>query len=197
VSKAPPLQIAEQELVRKAQEGDREAFEELVRNHMKSIYSLSYRLTANHADADDMTQQTFINAYQKLSRFDPGTNFRGWILTIAANLCRDIHRRRKVRREVALAGACGSRRAVPDPAEEVIRDEGELRIWEALAALPEEQRAVLVLHAMEDVSLADIARGMACPEGTVRWRFFQARNRLRDLLGLGSSPDRGEEGENG
>jgi RNA polymerase sigma-70 factor (ECF subfamily) len=175
-----PERLDENGLVRRAQDGDREAFGTLVKHFMKSVYEFSYRMTGSHADADEVAQQTFVRAYTGLGRFAPGTRLRAWLLTIAANLARDLHRKKSVRREVTVLD--GDEGPDASPLEAVLQDEREALVRDALASIPADLRAVLVLHAMEDVSLADIARMTETPEGTVRWRFFEARRRLREKL---------------
>jgi RNA polymerase sigma-70 factor (ECF subfamily) len=178
-----PQRLDELRLVRRAQGGNRKAFGDLVKHFMKPIYDLSYRMTGNHADADEVSQLTFVRAYTRLDSFEPGTSFRSWLLTIAANLSRDLHRKKAVRREVAVRDDDAYLRAKgKSPLDEVLDDEKEILVREALAAMPGDLRSVLVLHAMEDVPLADIARMTGTPEGTIRWRFFEARRRLREKL---------------
>jgi len=175
--------VDERGLVRRAQSGDREAFGDLVKHLMKPIYDFSYRMTGNHTDADEIAQHTFVRAYTRLDRFEPGTSLRAWLLTIAANLSRDLHRKKAVRREVAVRDDDADLRAEGvSPLDAVIADEKEILVREALASMPGNLRSVLVLHAMEDVPLADIARMTDTPEGTVRWRFFEARRKLRAKL---------------
>ena len=171
----------EEGLVRRAQSGDREAFGTLVKEHMKLVYDFSFRMTGSHADADEVAQETFVRAYAGLERFVPGTRLRAWLLTIAANLARDMHRKKAIRREVSILESDTNQES--SPLEIVLQEEREALVHHALASLPVDLRAVLVLHAMEEVSLADIARMTDTPEGTIRWRFFEARRRFREKLG--------------
>ena len=173
----------EESLVRKSAKGDRKAFSELVEEYKKPVYFFAFRLAGNHADADDVAQTTFLKAFQKLSQFEPGTNLRSWLFAIAANAATDLVRRKGTRREVELTvdpAAPASKAETPEGAA-IGKENGEL-IWRALSGLPADQRAVLVMHAMEGVSLADISRDMKWPEGTVRWRFLQARKKMKERL---------------
>jgi RNA polymerase sigma-70 factor (ECF subfamily) len=149
---------------------------------MHAVYAFAYRMTGNHADADELAQQTFVNAYRNFNRFKPGTKFRSWALTIAANLCTDLYRRKTVRREVPLTDCRWTGDREGDPVEKALRDETSRHVWRALETLPPDQRAVLILHAMEDVPLAELARNMNEPEGTVRWKYFEARKKMRAAI---------------
>ena len=156
----------------------------LVERHMKPVYAFAYRMTGNHADADDMVQQTFLRSIEKIGRFRPGTDFRAWVLTIASRLCTDLYRRKRVRREVSLGESPAGRPdgRAPDPLDALAEAEDGRALRAALDALPVEQRAVVLLHGMEGVPMALIARGTDTPEGTIRWRYHQARERLAALL---------------
>jgi RNA polymerase sigma-70 factor (ECF subfamily) len=170
-------------LVERAQAGDREAFTRLVELHMRDVYAFAYRMTGSHADADDVAQQAFVNAFRKLGTYSPAVCFRAWVFTIAANLRTDLSRRKTVRREVALLdqNARGPA-AESDPVRAAIREETGRKVREVLDTLPADQRAVLILHGLEGIPLVELARAQEIPEGTVRWRFFQGLNRLRAVF---------------
>ncbi len=156
---------------------------------MRCVYDFCFRMTGKHDEADDAAQQTFVNVSRNLGRFRTGTNMRAWILAIAANICRDMFRKKSSRRETpADFGFPADLRVAADPADCASSRETASIVRKALGSIPEDQRAVLILHAIENLPLAEIARSLDVPEGTIRWRFFQARNRLRDLLS-GSCPE--------
>jgi len=174
-------------LVARAQGGDLRAFETLVERHRRRIYSLAYRMTCTHEDADDVLQETFVRAYCNLRRFDLERPFANWLYTIAANLCLDRRRRAKREQRVAWDAVEGGRLELetadtygPDRETE----NGELReqIEEAIARLPERQRAALVLFEVEDLKITEVAELMECSEGAVKSTLHRARRRLRDEL---------------
>jgi RNA polymerase sigma-70 factor (ECF subfamily) len=174
-------------LAARAQAGDLRAFETLVERHRRRIYSLAYRMTCTHEDADDILQETFVRAYCNLRRFDPERPFANWLYTIAANLCLDRQRRLKREKRVAWDDVEGGRaemEAAPSRTPDRVAENGELRgqIEEAIARLPERQRAALVLFEVEDLKITEVAELMECSEGAVKSTLHRARRRLRDEL---------------
>jgi RNA polymerase sigma-70 factor (ECF subfamily) len=144
-------------------------------------------MTCTHEDADDILQETFVRAYCNLRRFDPERPFANWLYTIAANLCLDRQRRLKREKRVAWDDVEGGRaemEAAPSRTPDRVAENGELRgqIEEAIARLPERQRAALVLFEVEDLKITEVAELMECSEGAVKSTLHRARRRLRDEL---------------
>lgn len=168
----------ERELVISAQQGDREAFAELVRTHQRRAYAVARAIVLDHHDAEDAVQDGFLHAYRALARFRPGEPFGAWLHRIVANAALDLQRRRKVRTTSALPDTV----ALPfrDPAES---DELGRRLGAALAELPARQRSVIVLHDVEGFRHAEIGEMLGIPEGTARSDLHHARAALRRLLG--------------
>jgi RNA polymerase sigma-70 factor (ECF subfamily) len=173
-------------LIRKAQEGDMDAFESLVRKYQGMIYSLCRRIVGTHQAADDLAQETFVKAYFSLSRFDLRWPFYPWLRRIAVNGSFNYLKARK--RECRL-----DERAAADPPlafstesarpeEKAARAEFEDRFEQALESLPDDQRSVFVLRFYEEMSYAEIARALGLPSGTVMSRLNRARRTLRTLL---------------
>jgi RNA polymerase sigma-70 factor (ECF subfamily) len=168
---------SERELVAAAQRGSTEAFAALVRLHQRRAYGVARAVVATHEDAEDAVQDGFLHAYRALDRFRPDQAFGAWLYRIVSNAALDIVRRRKVREADPLSDA------VPlpfrDPAEG-----GELRqrIAEALRALTERQRSVLVLHDVEGFTHGEIGSMLGIPEGTARSDLHHARAAMRRLL---------------
>jgi RNA polymerase sigma-70 factor (ECF subfamily) len=174
-------------LVARAQGGDLRAFETLVERHRRRIYSLAYRMTCAHEDADEVLQETFVRAFVSLRRFDLSRPFANWLYTICANLCLDRRRRASRQKQVAwddVEDRPLGLQAATTPGPEVATENGELReqIDTAIARLPERQRAALVLFEVEGMKITEVAEAMDCSEGAVKSTLHRARRRLRDEL---------------
>jgi RNA polymerase sigma-70 factor (ECF subfamily) len=176
-------------LIERAKMGDGTAYESLVRRYQHGIYRLCLGMTGTHPAADDLTQETFIKAYYALSRFKEGTNFRAWIHRIAVNSSLNYIKVRK--REEPLGNRSGDNPGVvfssrgESPHEQLLRNDAGRAVDKALQALPPKLRAVFVLHALEGLKYAEIARAVGVPVGTVMSRLSRARLRLRrSLAGL-------------
>jgi RNA polymerase sigma-70 factor (ECF subfamily) len=173
-------------LIRRAQEGDMDAFESLVRNYQGVIYALCRRLVGVHQAADDLAQEAFIKAYFSLSRFDTARPFYPWLRRIAANGAFNYlkSRKREFRLDESVAAdppkAFSAESSRPE--EKAVRAEFEERFNRALESLPDDQRSVFVLRHFEDMSYREISRALGLPNGTVMSRLNRARRRLRTLL---------------
>lgn len=167
----------EKALVLAAQRGEQEAFSELVRRHQRRAYAVARSIVTNHEDAEDAVQEAFLHAYKAIHRFLPDQAFGAWLHRIVANASLDVTRRRKVRDADELPETVAS--PFRDPA---VGDELRRRLKEALDALPERQRAVIVLHDVEGYKHAEIGQMLSIPEGTARSDLHYARSHLRQIL---------------
>jgi len=173
-------------LVRKAQQGDMDAFESLVRKYQQRVYALCRRLTGAHQSADDLAQETFIKAYFALARFDAEWPLYPWLRRIALNSGLNYLKARRRERPLE-EGALGPRRLpfsppADGPEERLERAEFEAKFERAVGSLPPDQRSVFVLRFHESMSYEDISRALDVPVGTVMSRLNRARQRLKDLL---------------
>lgn len=168
----------EKDLVLAAQRGEQAAFSELVRRHQRRAYAVARAIVINHEDAEDAVQEAFLHAYRAIDRFLPDQAFGAWLHRIVANAALDATRRRKVRDADELPETVAS--PFKDPAE---KSELRQRLTEALNALPERQRAVIVLHDVEGYKHAEIGKMLDIPEGTARSDLHYARSQLRLVLG--------------
>lgn len=173
-------------LVRKAQQGDMDAFESLVRKHQQRIYALCRRLTGAHQSADDLAQETFVKAYFALGRFDADWPLYPWLRKIALNTGLNYLKARGRERSLE-DGPPGDRRtptAAPadDPQERLERAEFQARFERAVETLPPDQKSVFVLRFHESLSYEEISRTLGLPPGTVMSRLNRARRKLKDLL---------------
>src|SRR5512137_3205019 len=154
-------------LVRKAQQGDMDAFESLVRRYQQRVYGLCRRLTGAHQSADDLAQETFIKAYFALDRFDPAWPLYPWLRKIALNAGLNYLKARGRERSIE-EGSLGDRRtprAAPsdDPEAQLERAEFEARFDGAVQSLPPDQKSVFVLRHHEGLSYEEISRALDLP----------------------------------
>jgi RNA polymerase sigma-70 factor (ECF subfamily) len=158
-------------------------WDEIVRTHSERIYRLAYRLSGNRADAEDLTQETFVRVFRSLSDYTPGT-FEGWLHRITTNLFLDMVRRRARIRFDALPEDAGERLASSSAGPEQRYDETHLdpEIQRALDSLPVDFRAAVVLCDLEELSYEEIAATLGVKVGTVRSRIHRGRVLLRNAL---------------
>jgi RNA polymerase sigma-70 factor (ECF subfamily) len=183
-------------LLARARQGDLSAFEDVVRRYQRRVYATALRIVRNHETADDVAQEAFVRAWRLLDRFELGRPFGPWVCRIAANLAVN-HVRSPRAREQPLPEAFGERPAAGlDPLARVLDVEAARVLSEAVSALPEEQRAVFVLRAYEELSYQEIAETLGLSPGTVMSRLFRARERLARALEpyLGGAARRGAGG---
>ena len=172
--------------LRESQQGSTQAFGQIVRGYQRAVHRVAYALTRNLGDADDVTQETFLRAWQAIGRFRIGEPLYPWLARIAMNASFSLLRSRKRRPEVAIdplleGGVQWS--SGDDPAENAAASERNERLASAFATLSEEHRAVLALRVVEDLSYDEIARALRIPVGTVMSRLSRARAELRSRFG--------------
>ena len=175
-------EIQDELLVLQCQEGNDHALETLIRRWQPRLKRLAWRLTAHREAAADIVQDAWLAIVRGLNRLDDPARFRAWAYRIVSNKCADWTRRRVVQRsitqnlqrEVASTQANG-----PDETDSA----NELaRLRDALAKLPEQQRAALSLYYLEGMSVSDVARVLCVARGTVKSQLYNARGRLKKAL---------------
>jgi RNA polymerase sigma-70 factor (ECF subfamily) len=166
----------ELEWIRKSQQGDHAAFEALIMQHQRMVHSLTFRMTGSLADAEDLAQETFIQAFRKLAGYRGEARFSSWLYRIAVNLCLNWQSRES--RQKRLLEDWGQQEAV-DARPDVRRAE---EVQAALLKVHPKQRAAVVLTTYDGLNHAEAARVLGCSETTVSWRLFAARNKLKKLL---------------
>jgi len=169
------------ELVTRAQNGDRNAFSELVRIHAQGVMNVVYRMCGDMNVAEDAAQETFIQAWMKLSSYHPKSSLRNWLYRIAVNTAIDMLRKDKR----ILPGAVEDMYLKdPEPSPEILVASSERTEWvqNAVLTLPDASRAVLVLREFEGLSYQEIAEALEIPVGTVMSRLNYARKLLREKL---------------
>lgn len=183
-------------LVRRAKAGDRAAFEELVRRYRGRILALALHLCGNESEAEDITQEVFFKAYQKLDTFEGRSHFFTWVYRMTVNRSLNAKRDKKRRREEALDDPRIARAVRVDSGGDPVRA-AELRatyrrLLQALDALPANMRTSVVLVVLQGLSHAEAAVVLKCSAGTVAWHIHQARNRLRGKMSETAAPRRKE-----
>jgi len=176
-------------LVDAARGGDAEAFGDIVRRHQKRIFRLTSHLLRSSAEAEDVTQETFVRAYGALARFDGRSEPFTWIYRIAVNLSLNAIRARKTTRNSAppddpqveglLFEARGSGTT---PADATQDRELALALLDGLNELSESLRTTLILVGIDGLAHAEAGKILGCPEGTIAWRVHEARRKLRAYL---------------
>ena len=175
-------------LIRRAQRGDADAFEQLLLEHQKNVYNLCYRMAGNPDDAMDLSQETFLRAWRCLDQYQFASAFSTWLYRLCSNICIDFLRRRRRQQTVPLTfeDADGEEQtyAVPDvqplPEEQVELKLTRETLAAAMAQLLPEHRAVLQLRVVNEMSYEQIADVLDIQIGTVKSRLSRARNQLKN-----------------
>jgi RNA polymerase sigma-70 factor (ECF subfamily) len=162
-----------------AQQGDRQAFGELVRQHRAGVINVVYRMCGDVALAEEAAQEAFLRAWQNLGRYNPRFAFRSWVYRIALNVAVDALRRERpttdLEAEPFMAEGDG-------PEAALVRKQEAEQLRQAVLELPPASRAVLVLREYEGLSYQEIADAQDIPIGTVMSRLNYARGQLRKAL---------------
>jgi len=193
-AKSEAEQASDGALVRRAQRGEREAYDLLIRRYQRQAVSVSYRLLDNMQDALEVTQDAFLKGFTSLSGLQNPDAFAGWLMRIVSNLSLNYRRARKSRSalplEDLLVGSDGEGQAGGgdwadsggNPRHNAEGHELGIGLKEALAQLPEKQRMAIVLFTIEELPQKQVAEAMECSVEAVKWHVFQARKKLRELL---------------
>ena len=177
----------EADLVRRAQQGRVEAFEAIFRRYQARIYTFLRHMVGRPQEAEDLTQVTFVRAWDSIAGLRSPSALGAWLHRIAANAARDYLKSARRRFEVPLVEQAddwlpAAGESSGDPAQSVLDAEAKAAVRMAIAALPDQHRAVVVMHHLEDMSVGDIARALGVRPGTVMSRLSRAREALRDAL---------------
>ena len=171
------LATRDEDLVERAAGGDVHAFEELVAARLSRAFRTASAILGSEADAHDAVQDAFVAAWRQLPKLRDRARFDAWLNRTVVNRCRDVHRRRRRSREVALDGAMEL--AMDDAAG--ARDD-MAALTAAFERLSVDHRHLLVMHHLHRVPVADLARELGVPEGTAKWRLHAARAALTRAL---------------
>ena len=178
--------VDERQLVRRAQKGDKVAFETLVQRHQHRVFAVARGILKRQEDVEDIAQQVFVKAYFSLKRFDQRAAFSTWLYKITVNECWDVLRKRKARplvyeadfsEEQSKQYSAPEREAskAPDTSDRMALRE---QLERMLGQLDKRDRAMLVLKEVEGFSVEEIAESMGLNANTVKVRLFRARRRI-------------------
>ena len=180
----------DRELVVQAKSGNAQAFGTLVRRYQRRIFRLAFHLVRTGAEAEDVTQETFVRAYQALDRFDGRSEPFTWLYRIAVNLSLNTIRARKATRdstpsddpriEALLTETRPSQGS--DPAAQSHQRQLATALCDGIDKLSDTLRTTLILVCIDGVGHDEAAKVLGCPEGTVAWRVHEARRKLREYL---------------
>ena len=183
---APRLQRSDDELVAAAQLGDAAAMDQLLRRHYDRVHGVCRRIAGASRDADDAAQEAMIRIVRNIDRFDGRSAFGTWAYRIATNTALDELRKRKRRPQLHIVADDDARPTEPtDPlAHRTVEGAGDrMAIEAALADLPEEYKAPVVMRDVGDLDYAEIAEALGVPIGTVKSRIARGRRLLVERLG--------------
>lgn len=176
-TKASTARVKKKDLIDRCRAGERDAQRELFERTSTRIYRLLLRMTGDPDDAADLTQETYVKGLQRLDQFDGRSAVGSWFFRIAVNEALQFRRRQSVA-TVKLQALAPNRPTEAQPPGTDLR----LDMEGALAELPPDDRALLLLRYQEELDYRDIGEILECPEGTVASRLNRARDRLRVIL---------------
>jgi RNA polymerase sigma-70 factor (ECF subfamily) len=180
--------MEEAEAIARLKQGDIGGLAALVRKYQVQAVRAAFLITRDRALAEDVVQEAYLRAYERIEQFDSGRPFGPWFLRSVVNdaIKAASHRERWVSLEASdgAEAVMADLLAHPNPGPADLVETADIRraVWEALGTLPPTQRAAAVLRYYLGLSEAEVAEELACPPGTVKWRLHAARKRLRRLL---------------
>ncbi|MDP6958854.1 MAG: sigma-70 family RNA polymerase sigma factor [Planctomycetota bacterium] len=175
---------SDRELVHLSQQGNQDAFNELVQRHQEKVLNSVYRFSSHWGDAQDIAQRTFLNAWKNISKFKGDSAFSTWLYRIAFNQSISFRREKGRHRAATIHAEDGEKGIDPgydaDPAAPIEATEKERQVHQVLALLEEEDRKIIVLKDLKDLSYDEIASILEIPKGTVRSRLHRARLQVKE-----------------
>ena len=194
-TEATPAQadVSELDLVKRCQEGDSEAFDELVTRYRTRVFGMIYNMVHSEQDAWDLAQDSFVKAWKSIKRFRGQSSFYTWIYRIVMNVTIDWLRKKQVKAggaefddSIQLKEVDPASKTLPKqdalPSEQMEQREIRTEIDKAIAQLSPEHRAVILMKEIDGMQYHEIAETLGCSIGTVMSRLFYARKKLQNLL---------------
>jgi len=181
--------LTDRELVDRARQGDVDAFGQLVRRHQQRIMRLALHMLRSRSEAEDVAQETFIRAYQALSRFDGRSEPYTWLYRIAVNLSLNTIRARKTARTSGDANdprleafMVEQRPEAANPGQTAVARQQYQALAAGIDSLSDTLRTTLILVCVDGLSHEEAAQVLGAPEGTIAWRVHEARRKLREFM---------------
>lgn len=181
----------EKEIIERCKRGDLGAFNELIKKYEKQVYNFAYRLTGNYDDANDVAQDAFLRVFNAIQSFRGDSSFSTWLFRITTNVFLDERKKRRAHPQTSLDEQLDLEESSvvrqiedPGPTPDLLvegKERGQI-LHEAVGALPEYQRTMVVLYHSEQKSYEEIAEVMQLPIGTVKSRLNRARLALKEKL---------------
>ena len=171
----------EKDWIQQSLAGNQEAFEHLVERYQRMMHALAFRMTGSVADAEDVAQEVFVQAYQQLGSYRGEAKFSSWLYQIGVNRC--LNWKKKIARREHVYEQFGAEQSPAAPATDLAE-----KVQQALLQLDPKQRSAIILTVYDEMSHAEAARILGCSEATVSWRVFKARKQLKRWL----EADKGE-----
>jgi RNA polymerase sigma-70 factor, ECF subfamily len=163
---------------------DKQIVEAMVARYRLGLHWLACSMLGDPDEAEDAVQQALLQAAKNIPRYQPGSNFKAWLFTIAVNVCRGMLRKQKARRALArLLGQAQHSPAAEGCIEEtVLREESSGQLWAAVERLDDKHRLVVLLRFQQEMTIQEIAQVLSIRQKTVYSRLYEAFHRLRDQL---------------
>jgi RNA polymerase sigma-70 factor (ECF subfamily) len=168
-------------LVERCLQGDAGAFDTLVARYRDRVFSLAFRMLGEASAAEDAMQEAFLRAYTRLPLYDPAQSFATWLLCLTARVCLNARRDRATEQRY-LEQAAKAAPPAPTLEERLYAREQRRTVQRLLMRLPAPQRAAMLLYYYEELPVADVARALNAPEGTVKTWLYRGRETLRRWL---------------
>ncbi len=172
---------AEVALLRRCQQGDEDAFRELMERYQRRTYWIAHNMVGGYDTAREISQEAFVRVFRNISRFDLKKNFYTWLYQIVVNLCIDHMRKVSHSRTVDIEVVGGVADPHRNPAQAGEKTELRRRVIVTLDRLPPKYKAVLTLRDIQGFSCEEIAEIVGCTNATVRWRLHRARKLFRGI----------------
>ncbi len=174
----------ESEWIERARQGDTDAYAQLVRQHEQVAFRTAYVILRSPVEAEEATQDAFLKAYRALHRFEPGAEFRPWVLRIVANEARNRRRAiwRRLRLRERAAAEIPSGGAAPSPEVELVAQEERTRLLAAIERLSDDERVAVISRYFIGLTDEETAAVLGVPRGTVKMRVWRGVEHLRQQL---------------
>ncbi len=175
----------DRELIERFLEGETSAFTKLVNKYRRQVYAIAFRYSKNREEADDLTQETFIKAYENLGGFRMESSFKTWLYRIVTNLSINLGKSGRVSKDSGDMPDDHLSAGQSEALAGLLQDERTRALHAAIHQLPPRQKQTLLLKTYRHMSCEEVAKVMSCSVGTVKANVFNALKRLRSILNPG------------